>query len=80
MDIGDTPKWCTCVAHINEIGIWHDDFNLKNIWDAYISSTKKTHGVHALSTTHNKPCVWIIVYTQKNYKWLEYLSNSNERY
>ena len=75
----DTTKWRTCLAHINEIGVWHDDFHLTNIWDGHISSTKKTYRGHAWSTTQNKPCVWITVYPKKIYKWLEYLSNSNER-
>ena len=60
----DTPKWCSYVAHINEIGVWHGHFHLTNIWDKNISSTKKTHRGHAWNTTHNKPCVWIVVYVK----------------
>ena len=69
MHKGYTPKWCTYVAHINEIGVWHDDFHLTNIWGTHISSTKKKHKGHAWNTTHNKPCVWIIVYIKVNASW-----------
>ena len=37
----DTPMWCTYVAHINEFGVWHNEFHLTNICDENILSTKK---------------------------------------